>query len=395
MFKKTLTAVGIILFIAAAGVSVYRATNNKDQSKNLTSDIALSSKNRSTIRLIATGDIIAHDSINETALQPDGSYNYLPVMANMQQFFDASDIKFCNQATPAGGKAFGVSGYPVFNAPFALTTDLVKLGCNLVNIGTNHTNDGGQKLIDSLVTNWNKQDILAHAGANRNTAEQSKVRYFTNRDVKFAFVSYTTYSNAPATEFGINLYNKAFATRQINEAKLKADIVIVSMRWGNEYSDGISETQHRISQELADLGVDIVLGHGPHVLEPAKRLTGKNGTETLVWYSLGNFTHSQLSAQTRFNGIAIMDIDPQAKKIVNTGFLPIYMHYEWTPEQKAADDLAARKNFAMYSLDNAAEPLLRSQLQTTVDEQKTRIETTLNRFTDILIWDEKQFFIID
>src|SRR5690606_36621532 len=107
------------------------------------------------------------------------------------------------------------------------------------------------------------------------------------------------------------------------------------------------------------------------------------GREAIVWYSLGNFLNSQLEAESLFNGIAVMDIDPDTKKVTSIDYLPVYMHYEWTQQQKAQEDLLARKNFKLYTFDDAAEPLARSQNNTTLDEQRARIEATLNKLTTI------------
>lgn len=340
----------------------------------------------STIRLIATGDTIGHDSINAQAKQSDGSYKYLPMMTRMQPFFDGADVRFCNQATPAGGEQFGITGYPVFNAPLAFTYDMVALGCNLVNIGTNHTNDKGQALIDADVGEWGQQDILAYAGANRSPTEKDQVRYFTVKGVKFAFLSYSTYTNSPvANGYGVTMYDKDLADRQIGEAHTQADFVIVSMRWGTEYSPDVNDQQNQISQELADLGTDIIFGHGPHVLEPVKRLQGSGGNETIVWYSLGNFLSSQLEVEALTGCIVVIDIDVASKKFTDIGCMPIYMHYEWTATEKQNEDLLARKDLTMYPLDQAADPLARSQNDTSVEAQINRIKKVLNQYIEVPI----------
>lgn len=307
-------------------------------------------------------------------------------MKHMEPFFDGADIRFCNQATPAGGDQFGITGYPVFNAPFAFTYDMVSLGCNLVNIGTNHTNDRGQALIDADVAEWEKQNILAFAGANRSSEERDTVRYFTIKGVKFAFVSYSTYTNSPVGNgYGVTMYDKALATNQIEAARDQADFVIVSMRWGTEYSPEIDDRQTAISQDLADMGADIVFGHGPHVLEPVKRLQGQGGNETIVWYSLGNFLSSQLEIEALTGCIMVMDIDVANKEITNIGCMPIYMHYEWTAAEKQREDLLARKNLELYPLDKSSEFLVKSQNSTSVETQIDRIKNLLNKFTEVPI----------
>lgn len=345
------------------------------------------------LRLIATGDMIAHGAILERGKQSDGTYNFDPMLTNMKPYFTKTDIRFCNQATPAGGVSFGYTGYPVFNAPIEWSRAIENIGCNVINIGTNHTNDKGQALIDATAAAWDKRpDILAVAGANRNQQEQDAVRYFDQSGKTFAFVSYTTYTNSPATtQYGINMYSTALAKRQLEEAKTKADFIIVSIRWGTEYSPNINPNQDQIARELASYGADVVFGHGPHVLQPVKRVPRPDGSETIVWYSLGNFLNAQIEPEALIGGFAVMDIRLADMKVIKLQFMPTYMHYEWTTAEKEANNLLVRRNFSMYPLDQAAEPMSKSQIGTTVPAQTARVNSLLNTYTPVEIITSAQY----
>ena len=266
-------SIGLLLWFV-----VRPKTKQNDQSALTTSKPAIPQKqadtapNKEYIRLIATGDTIAHDAINAAAKNSDGSYDYYQFMKPLQPYFDKADVRFCNQAVPGGGVQFGISGYPVFNSPLEVARDMNRLGCNVVNTGTNHTFDRGQSVIDAELNYWDKlPNTLAVAGANRSSQEQNTIRYFSVKGVRFAFLSYSTYTNAkPTNSYGLNMFDQTTARTQVTEARSKADVVIVSMRWGTEYSSGINAQQLSYSQLLADWGADVVLGHGPHVLEPVK-----------------------------------------------------------------------------------------------------------------------------
>lgn len=392
-----------LLALAGAGGVYYKFLRKKpvksvaqssDQAVQQIIDSQPTPAEKKTIRLTATGDMIPHGAILERAKQANGTYSFDSMFTNMKPYFEKSDINFCNQATPAGGASFGYTGYPVFNAPLEWPRALETAGCNLINIGSNHTNDKGQSLIDATVAAWdNRPNVLAVVGANRNAAEQSKIRYFEKNGVKFAIFSYSTYTNSPlTTPYGINMYNKDTAAAQIAEAKKNAaDIIIVSMRWGTEYSPTINAEQDKIAQELADDGVDIVLGHGPHFMEPVKKLKGKTGNDTIVWFSLGNFLNAQIETESLIGGFAIMDIDTTTKKIADSKFMPVYVHYEWTAAEKAANSLLVRRNFSMLPLDIAANSMSKSQIGTTVEVQTDRVTKLLNSFTPVTIIKSMQF----
>lgn len=86
------------------------------------------------------------------------------------------------------------------------------------------------------------------------------------------------------------------------------------MHWGNEYSLGVSDKQIEIANYLSSLGVDIIIGSHPHVVEPVEFI-GK----TLVIYSLGNFISDQEGIE-RLTGL-MMSVD--IKKSVESGITTI------------------------------------------------------------------------
>ena len=392
----TVVIVGLVVggyFVAKKYFFNKDPTNNIQQQPRSANNTQAKIETKKSIKLVATGDMIAHSAILERAKKPNGTYDFTPMLANMKTYFDKADVRFCNQATPAGGESFGYSGYPVFNAPLEWPRAIEGVGCDVVNIGTNHTNDKGQGLIDATVAAWdNRPNVLAVVGANRSAEEQAKVRYFKKDDVRFAILSYTTYSNSkPTTTYGINMYDKSTANKQVTEAKKNADIVIISMRWGTEYSPGVNAQQDAIAQELSNAGADVVLGHGSHFLEPVKKLKGANGNDTLMWFSLGNFLNAQIETESLIGGFAIMDIDVATKKVSEPKFMPTYMHYEWSAADKAANNLLTRKNFQMYPLDQAADPMSKSQINTTVEAQTDRVNKLLNTYTPVVIVKSDQF----
>ena len=81
------------------------------------------------------------------------------------------------------------------------------------------------------------------------------------------------------------------------------------MHWGTEYSTGISDTQVEIANYLANLGVDIIIGSHPHVVEPIEFI-GK----TMVIYSLGNFISDQVGVECLTGLMVSVDIKKTVAK---------------------------------------------------------------------------------
>ena len=337
--------------------------------------------NSKDISMSVTGDWIAHDSVNAAA-KTTNSYDYLRLIDGFD-VLKTADIRFCNDPILNGGASLGIAGYPKFNSPTEFVTDMGKFGCNLVNTASNHSFDFTQANITNSVNAWKSvPNMLAVAGENSSPAEHDNLHYFSVKGVKFAFLAYTTYlnSDAPAqNNYGVNVFTKDVAAKQIALAKQNgAQIIIASMRWGNEYSSIVNAEQKADAQFLADQGVSLVLGHGPHVLQTVAQLRGISGNTTTVWYSLGNFLNTQLPPETLFNGVVNIHISTKTKQITTMKYLPIYMHYEWTAAQAAAENTNARHDVKLYLLENTNQSMIdKQQLKTTVAAQKQRLNQIL------------------
>lgn len=389
--KKPLIAAVAFLILGIGGWLTYANTQTgKEVATSTTpptSAAATESRKDNTIRLIASGDMLPHDTVNLRAKQPDGSYDYKQFFDNVKPVFQSADINFCNHEVTSAGEAFGISGYPVFNAPKTFTSDLASIGCNIFNLANNHINDKGQSGIDATISNIESIDgILAYTGANRSSEEQNRVRYFEVQGTTFAFLGFSELSNnRELTLYGLNQLDESLVTSLVSEARSKADVVLVSAHWGTEYDPEASQLQQRWAQKFADLGADVVIGTGPHVLQPVQKLAGPDGRETMVWYSLGNMLSTQEDVESLIGGFAVMDftLSDGRISIKQLKFMPTYMHYEWTPAEKARGDLLARKNLMIYPLDKSAGPLARSPHQTSVEAQVKRINSILNKYIEV------------
>jgi poly-gamma-glutamate synthesis protein (capsule biosynthesis protein) len=328
------------------------------------------------------GDMLAHDTIIANA-KTGNSYDFAKFFKNIKSSFDTSDVVFCNQEGLVSGEQYGISGYPSFNAPTKFATDLKSVGCNLINLANNHMGDKGVAATNATIDVWSSLNPLAFSGANKNATDQSKVSYTTVKGIKIGFISFADFNNNSATpSYSVNIYHdQALVTKLVSEARKKSDIVIVSMHWGTEDSNIVNTDQKTEVNLLSSLGVDIIIGTGPHILQKVETVKRPDGGKMVVWYSLGNMLSSQLNINELIGGIAGMDIVKSATtnkvSVSNLTFVPTYMHYEWTTTESANGDLLARKNAMIYLLKDAAVPLSKSLFNTSVSEQKQYVIDTL------------------
>ena len=129
-------------------------------------------------------------------------------------------------------------------------------------------------------------------------------------------------------------------TKDIKEARENADVVIVFPHWGTENSFGISDYQKEYTELFSSLGVDLVIGCHPHVIQPVKEVTNDKGHKMLVYYSLGNFISHQIEIDQLCGGMASVDIEKKNGEITIEGkFVPIVTHYSRTDSGKFTFDV--------------------------------------------------------
>ena len=382
---RKLVLIFIAVVLIAGGLFIFLSSNSETESpqpntesQSTETDETPQDTEPTSIRIAAMGDMLPHDTVNLRAETSDG-YDYTPFFADVAEFIDA-DIVFCNQESPSAGKDYGITGYPSFNAPFQFARDLSSVGCNLINLANNHIADKGQQAIDATLGVWESLDTLAVAGANRNLAEQDTVRYFTVGDTRFAFIAFTDLSNNRSIGgFGVNMFSDTLVKRLAIEASSNADYVIASAHWGVEDSSSVSSSQRSWATLMAENGVDLIIGTGPHVLQPVEKIG-----DTVVWYSIGNFLSTQLTLDQLTGGIAYIDI-PLDGGEPELSFLPTYMSYTWSASEAAAEDFLARDNLQLVPLDQAGQLIEDSLFDATAESQLAKVTNVLTSSVEVTI----------
>lgn len=270
------------------------ATNTTDNSVD---NITEQEYNGKKVSIIMVGDILLHTPVAESGVQEDGSYNFDAVFSNVKDDISAADLALVNQEVIIGGEELGVSGYPSFNAPYALGDALVNAGFDVVLHATNHALDQGKKGVKNCLSFW-KQNYpeIAVLGINGSQDAQDNEIYVYEQDgIRIAVLNYTYGTNGIALPadmpYAVNLLEEEKVTADIAKAKEAADFVVVCPHWGTEYRLMPDEMQEYWTELFLENGVDLVLGTHPHVIEPVEWVTDENGNEMLVYYSLGNFVN--------------------------------------------------------------------------------------------------------
>ena len=297
--KKGLRIVIILLLIIVLGIfaldffdisSYFVKYSNKEKKQ-----VEVKVPQDYEISLFMVGDALIHSSVYQDARTGDG-FDFKPQLELIKPIASKYDLAYYNQETVLGGPELGYSNYPRFNSPYEVGDAFIDAGFDLVSLATNHTMDKNEQGVLNSVAYWKKHPEVVTSGqwSSYEDREASITKIHEKNGIKYAFLSYTTWTNGLETPYGKdylnNVYSDEKAKADIEKIRDKVDIIIVAMHWGTEYYLGVDYSQAHIADFLSEQGVALIIGAHPHVVEPVEYI---NDGKTFVIYSLGNLISDQ------------------------------------------------------------------------------------------------------
>ncbi|MBO4693045.1 MAG: CapA family protein [Clostridia bacterium] len=313
------SAIAVICLAVSAIVKTVKPERIKTSPKEKQSKTVDSSSDKGTetvtATVINTGDIILHDRIFKDALLPDGSFDFSDFFKVTGDRFKSADYAVANlEVTLGGSEAGAYSGFPAFNSPDTLLDPIKNAGIDLLLTANNHSYDTGFSGLKRTVSRVKEYgfDFIG-------TKESENDPTYIIKDINGIKIGITCFTyetkSAPdgrktlngnvlasdAQDFinsfdydEIEKFYKAAKSIVKNMKADKADAIVFYMHWGEEYKRSPNTWQKSIAQKLCNMGVDVIVGGHPHVLQPVSLLHSENSKKTTVCaYSLGNAISNQ------------------------------------------------------------------------------------------------------
>ncbi len=262
-------------------------------------------------------------------------YDFASIYSNIAPRIRQADLAYVNVESLIGGNHNPIRGYPRFNTPEAMGETLFDVGFNIFNLAHNHMLDSGDDRYLTFAHSFFTERGGTAIGYYKDKSASDKVVIVEQKGIKVALLTYTTHTNGISLKSTAQTYIPYFEDnlikKQVAYARQNADIIIVSAHWGRDDTTTVDSTQKRYAQLLIDLGVDVIVGMGPHCLQPMKWVTNANNHRTLLAYSLGNFLSGSQDGFNLLGGMLSFDIVKSAK----TGMVyidaplitPVVTHY--------------------------------------------------------------------
>jgi len=253
-----------------------------------------------SLTLLFMGDIMGHDSLISSALQPDGvTYDYASCFDYIRADISAADLAIANLEVTLAGPPY--EGYPLFSSPDALAAACRDAGIDVLATANNHSVDRGKKGIERTIKTLDSLNI-PHTGTFISCSARQKQSplIIEKNGFKIALINYTAETNGiPVPEPScVNIIKISRLKADIAKAKLaNPDTVIVFFHWGIEKQNKPGAGQMELADTCFNAGADIIIGSHPHVVQKSI-LVNQPGRNKFVAYSLGNFIAKQKAPKT-------------------------------------------------------------------------------------------------
>ncbi len=240
----------------------------------------------------------------------------------------AADLTFCNLECPVSDRGQDLHHLYSFRADQRALDGLRYAGFGVLSLANNHTYDWGPEALLDTMQRLREAGIKP-VGAGANDPEAHDPLIVNLKGVKLAFLAYVNILPREATAGvdhpGVAWLDPPRALADIRSARSLADLIIISVHWGVEYSNRPRPGQVKLAHQMIDAGADLVVGHHPHVVQPVEKYR-----EGWIAYSLGNFVFDQNSEATR-HGL-MLKATLRGKQIVDVTSIPIIIERSFQPE---------------------------------------------------------------
>jgi hypothetical protein len=287
-----------------------------------------------TFVLAATGDFLLHTRVIENAAANAGGdgYDFAPHLAEIAPLIGAADLALCHLETPLSIDNTRISDYPIFSVPWEIARDARAAGYDGCSTASNHSLDTGATGVVETVTVF-EQVGLGQSGMARSAAEAAAPPIYDAAGVAVGHLSYTYGLNGmPLPEpWMANLIDVDRILADAAAVRARgAEVVVVSMHWGNEYQHEPSPQQVAQAEALlASPDIDVILGAHAHVVQPVDRIGGKP-----VVYGMGNSLSNQTDPANRRDGVVVYltftETSPGSFEVGRIAVTPTWVHYPGT-----------------------------------------------------------------
>ncbi|RXT13522.1 CapA family protein [Ammoniphilus sp. CFH 90114] len=297
-------------------------------------------ENISPIVLSFAGDTMMAGRVADIVKQKGRDYPF----TDSAPIFQESDLSMLNVETAISTKGDAKQKEYTFRSDPLMADALKKAGIDIVTVANNHALDyGTEAFLDTL--DYLQRAGIDYVGGGKNQEEayapiRMEVKGKTLSIFAFSRVLAEANWHAGIGHPGMaSAYDPELVYRSVQPHIEQSDYTIVYLHWGQELAEQPLPYQVQLAHGLIDLGVDLVIGSHPHVLQGLEWYKGK-----LIAYSLGNFVFTTSRVpEGRQSGI--LQVTLEGDEIVPR-FIPMHIDQGavWLADEGVSGQIMERLN---------------------------------------------------
>jgi poly-gamma-glutamate synthesis protein (capsule biosynthesis protein) len=269
-----------------AGAALPRASASIEQAE-------ASEGGSSELVILVGGDVnLGRDAGQQILRNPE----YNP-FSELEPLLKSADLRFVNlesQLSEQRGETQSPRNHLVFTGPPGGAHTLALGHIDVVSLANNHAWDYGKAALFETLTNLRRANV-SYVGASEARKAQYEPLTLRVRGKRVAIFAVTQVWNQPPFNTHEGQFYVAWASiellkENIARARRENDIVILSYHGGGEYVEVPMQWTRVFVRDAMQLGVDVIVGHHPHVPHGIGWIEGRP-----VLYSLGNLVFAMHS----------------------------------------------------------------------------------------------------
>lgn len=269
------------------------------------------------------GDVHFDDQLAPLLADPQAA------LSPLRPYLSAADIAVVNLETAITARGRPAPKTYHFRAPPTALAAVAAAGVDVVSLANNHAVDyGADGFADTLQAR--RASPIPMVGIGHNEADALSPAVVTVKGRRVAVLGATQVPdwtaaiwNATRTRGGVAVARPIEQlAAAVRAARRRADVVVVYLHWGTDYTSCPDAAQRSTARDLARAGADVVVGTHAHRVQGAGRLGA-----TYVGYGLGNFVWSGRNGELDSrSGVLTLTLDGRRTTAAR-----------WTPLRVGAD----------------------------------------------------------
>ncbi len=263
-----------------------------------------------TAGILNFGDLMLDRNVLKQVTKNGPDFPFKKLAGEENRFFMGMDSVTANLEGSFADKRRATSKSIAFRFDPKMISTLKKYNFNLFTLANNHSFDMSVDGFKEGQANLKKAGISYYGQQYKITNDNLLIKQIG--DFKFGLIG---------LDDTINKFSIAQVKPLIEKAKSEgAEIILANVHWGDEYKEISNSRQRQLAHSLIDSGVDVIIGHHPHVVEEMEIYNNHP-----IFYSLGNFVFDQyFSVPTQQElGVGLVFKEEDGQKSVSSYVFPL------------------------------------------------------------------------